>query len=95
MFEKKLPVPKDFVLLEDSDEELETDSSAESEFEIDLDPTDSDSSDGASGTIEERLQRIIGDTVSNLDLDFQITAATNDLSERFTLSLFPQLKVFF
>lgn len=82
MFAEKLPVPKDLVLLEDSDEEPETDSSGESEFEIDASSSGSESSDGLGGTMEERLERIIGKTMEKLDFDFQVSAATTDLSAR-------------
>ena len=83
MFEEKLPVPKDLVLLEDSDEELETDSSGDSEFEIDVSSVSSGSeSDGLGGTAEERLERIIGKTMGTLGFDFQVSAATKDLSGR-------------
>ena len=83
MFEEKLPVPRDLVLLEDSDEELETDSSGDSEFEIDVSSTSSGSeSDGLGGTAEERLERIIGKTMEKLGFDFQVSAGTKDLSAR-------------
>jgi len=84
MFSEKLPVPKEMVLLEDSDEEQETDSSGDSEFEIDASSicTDSDSSDGLGGTVEERLERIIEKSMEKLGFDFQVTAATKDLSGR-------------
>ena len=85
MFAEKLPVPKDLVLLEDSDEEPETDSSGESEFEIDPSSisSGSDSSDGLGGTIEERLERIVGKSMEKLGFNFQVTAATKDLSGRY------------
>ena len=84
MFTMKLPVPKDLVLLEDSDEEQETDSSGDSEFEIDASSicSGSDSSDGLGGTVEEKLERIIEKTMSKLGFDFQVSAATKDLSGR-------------
>ena len=82
MFAEKLPVPKDLVLLEDSDEEPETDSSGESEFEIDASSSGSESSDGLGGTMEERLERIIGKTMEKLGFDFQVSAAATDLSGR-------------
>ena len=84
MFAEKLPVPKDLVLLEDSDEEPETDSSGESEFEIDPSSisSDDDSSDGQGGTLEERLERMVGKTMEKLGFDFQVSAATSNLSGR-------------
>ena len=83
MFDKKLPVPKDLVLLEDSDEELETDSSGDSELEIDASSSGSESSDGLGGTAEERLERIIGGTLQKLGFDFQVSAGVNELSDRY------------
>ena len=56
----------------------------DSEFEIDASSicTDSDSSDGLGGTVEERLERIIEKSMEKLGFDFQVTAATKDLSGR-------------
>ena len=85
MFAERLPVPKDLVLLEDSDEEPATDSSGESEFEIDPSSlsSDTDSSVGQGGTLEERLEQIVGKTMEKLGFDFQVSAATTDLSKRY------------
>ena len=68
------------MLLEDSDEELETDISEDSEFEIDA--SSGSDSDGLGGTAEERLERIVGKTMTNLGFDFQVSSATKDLSGR-------------
>ena len=80
----KLPVPKETVLLEDSDEESETDWSEESEFEVDL------SSHGASPasseddnlSAEERLEKMIGKSLKKCSLEYQITAAEQNLYQR-------------
>ena len=77
----RLPVPKEFVLLEDSDEESETDWSEESEFEVDL------SEDGALSeddnlSAEERLEKMIGKSLKNFNLEYQFTAAEQNLYRR-------------
>ena len=85
LFSEKLPVPKDLVLLEESDEEPETDSSGETEFELNRESLSSseNTEDEEDITVEERLERIIGKTMKKLDFDFQISSASKDLNERY------------
>ena len=71
MLSEKLPVPKELVLLEDSDEESEFDYSEDSEFEIDPSSLESFSDDDDNLTVEERLQRIIGKSLGKFNLDYQ------------------------
>ena len=78
---ERLPVAKEFVLLEDSDEESETNDSEESEFEVDL------SEDGALSeddnlSAEERLEKMIGESLKNFNLEYQFTAAEQNLYRR-------------
>ena len=76
-----LPVPRDMVILEDSDEEPVTDSSGDSEFEIDV-TSSSGESEGDGKTAEERLNSIIDDALSNLNMESQFKEATKDLTDR-------------
>merc|ERR1719228_2874349 len=76
---ERLPVPRDMVLLEDSDEEPVTDSSGDSEIEIDL--SSEDSSDGGR-TAEEKLNSIIDSALDSFDIEFQFKQATKDLTDR-------------
>ena len=82
MLSEKLPVPKELVLLEDSDEESESDYSEDSEFEIDPSSLESFSDDDDNLTVEERLQRIIGKSLGKFNLDYQNEAAVENLSHR-------------
>ena len=75
-----LPVPRDMVILEDSDEEPVTDSSEESEFEVDL--TSSSDSEGDGRTAEERLNSIIDDALNKLNMENQFNEATKCLTDR-------------
>ena len=76
-----LPVPRDMVILEDSDEEPVSDSSGDSEFEIDV-TSSSGESEGDGKTAEERLNSIIDDALSNLNMETQFKEATKDLTDR-------------
>ena len=76
-----LPVPRDMVILEDSDEEPVTDSSGDSEFEIDV-TSSSGESEGDGKTAEERLNSIIDDALNNLNMESQFKEATKDLTDR-------------
>ena len=76
----RLPVPKEFVLLEDSDEESETDYSEESEFELDLETSASSEEDNL--TAEERLEKMIGKSLKKFNLEYQFTAAEQNLYRR-------------
>ena len=78
----KLPVPKEFVLLEDSDEESETDCSEESEFEVDLSSASASSSDEDNLSAEERLEKMIGKSLKKFNLEYQFTAAEQNLYKR-------------
>ena len=78
----KLPVPKELVLLEDSDEDSETDLSDESEFEADLSSLET-SSDDDDLTVEQKLEKIIKKSISKFDLEFQCSSAVENLSKRF------------
>ena len=75
-----LPVPRDMVILEDSDEEPVTDSSEDSEFEVDL--TSSSDSEGEGRTAEERLNSIIDNALNNLNMENQFNEATKCLTDR-------------
>ena len=80
----RLPVPKEFVLLEDSDEESETDWSEESEFEVDLSShgESSASSEDDNLSAEERLEKMIGKSLKKFNLEYQFTAAEENLYKR-------------
>ena len=75
MFNKKLPVPRDRVLLEDSDEKLETDSRETSELKIEDSSSGCGSADSVSGTTE----RI---TLQKLGFDILVSASVNYLFKR-------------
>ena len=82
-----LPVPRDLVLLEDSDENSETDSSEESEFEMDTGEllsksTGSSSGSSMSGDFEEQLDKIMGSAIEKMNFDKMLTTATKDLKDR-------------
>ena len=77
----KLPVPKELVLLEDSDEDSETDLSEESEFEADLSSLET-SSDDDNLTVEQKLENIIKKSISKFDLEYQQSAAVENLTKR-------------
>ena len=81
---ERLPVPKEFVLLEDSDEQSETDCSEESEFELDLSShgCSSASSEDENLSVEERLEKMIGKSLNKFNLEFQVTAAEQNLYKR-------------
>ena len=79
---ERLPVPKETVLLEDSDEESETDWSEESEFEVDLSSASSASSEDDNLSAEERLEKMIGKSLKKFSLEYQITSAEQNLYER-------------
>jgi len=74
IFEVKLPVAQDILLLEDSDEELCTDSSDE-EIEIDLSDEDDISAN-------KKLESGIKSTLVKYNLDFQLSAASHDLASK-------------
>ena len=76
---ERLPVPKETVLLEDSDEESETDWSEESEFEADL---SSASSEDDNLCVEERLEKMIGKSLIKFNLEYQLSAAEENLYKR-------------
>ena len=80
----RLPVPKEFVLLEDSDEESETDYSEESEFEVDLSShgASSPSSEDDNLSAEEMLEKMIGKSLKKFDLEYQTIAAERNLYKR-------------
>ena len=80
----RLPVPKEFVLLEDSDEESETDYSEESEFEVDLSShgASSPSSEDDNLSAEEMLEKMIRKSLKKFDLEYQLTAAERNLYKR-------------
>ena len=81
LLSKKLPVPKELVLLEDSDEDSETDLSEESEFEADLSSLET-SSDDDNLTVEQKLENIIKKSISKFDLEYQQSAAVENLTKR-------------
>eukprot|EP00092_Neocalanus_flemingeri_P039054 GFUD01042514.1.p1 GENE.GFUD01042514.1~~GFUD01042514.1.p1 ORF type:complete len:1002 (-),score=358.73 GFUD01042514.1:84-3089(-) len=74
---EKLPVAQDILMLEDSDEELQTDSSEDEELELEL--TDSE---GEEMTVEERLERAVSRALDKFNFDFQLSAATEELGKR-------------
>ena len=87
LLSEQLPVPRDLVLLEDSDENSETDSSEESEFEMDtgeLLSSSAGSSSGSamSGDFEQQLDKIMGSAIQKMNFDKQLTTATKDLKDR-------------
>ena len=77
LFEEKLPIAQDILMLEDSDEEYHTDSSEDEEVVIEL--TDSED-EGLS--VEERLERIVASALGKFNLDFQLDSATEDLAKK-------------
>ena len=83
-----LPVPRDLVLLEDSDENSETDSSEESEYEMDTgelvsgENTGSSSGSSMSGDFEQQLDKIMGSAIQKMNFDKVLTTATKDLKDR-------------
>ena len=79
-----MPVPKEFVMLEDSDEESETDCSEESEFEVDFSShgASSASSEDEHLSVEERLEKMIGKSLNKFNLEYQFTAAEQNLYKR-------------
>ena len=77
----KLPVPKELVLLEDSDEDSETDLSEDSEFDVTPSSLDT-SSDDDYLSVEERLEKLIGKSLEKYNVEYQCTAAIENLSQR-------------
>ena len=75
MFNKKLPVPTDRVLLEKSDEKLETNSRETSELKIEDSSSGSGSADSVGGTAEMI-------TLQKLGFDILVSASVNYLSKR-------------
>lgn len=88
LLSEPLPVPRDLVLLEDSDENSETDSSEESEYEMDTgelvsrEDTGSSSGSSMSGDFEQQLDKIMGSAIEKMNFDKMLTTATKDLKDR-------------
>ena len=76
---ERLPVPRDMVVLEDSDEEPATDSSRDSDLQLDV-STDSEAEAGL--TAEQKLASIIDDALASLGMGEHIVQATRTLGER-------------
>ena len=82
LLSEPLPVPRDLVLLEDSDENSETDSSEESELEVEPGDLLSSSGSSLSGDFEQQLDKIMGSAIQKMNFDRQLTEATKDLKDR-------------
>lgn len=86
LLSEPLPVPRDLVLLEDSEEDSETDPSDDSEFEVGIDEIESsDCGSGVSsdsGDFNQQLDKIMGRAIEKLNFDKQLTLATESLKER-------------
>ena len=67
--------------MEDSDEDSETDLSEESEFEADLSSLET-SSDDDNLTVEQKLENIIKKSITKFDLEYQHSAAVENLNKR-------------
>lgn len=74
---ESLPVYRDMVMLEDSDERSETDESLSTDCELDL-----GSSEGEGVTLEQHLARIVEESLQSLDVDAQVTASCAALNDR-------------
>jgi len=76
LLDQPLPVPRDIVMLEDSDEKSETDSSESSEFEVDLTSGD-DSEDPV-----EAVNKLIASLVDQYGIRDQCSGSVSALTER-------------
>ena len=82
LFSEPLPVPRDLVLLEESDSS-ETDESQASEFDVDIDDVGISSDNSTdSGDFEHQLNKIMGKTIEKLGFENQLTQATKHLQDR-------------
>jgi len=75
LLDELLPVPRECVTLDDSDEKSETDESVDTDFEIDL-----SSDDGL--TPEQRIEKVLNNYTEQIDLEGQVTDSIKELSKR-------------
>ena len=81
MLSEPLPVPREMVILDDSDEESETDTSDDSEFDVDPSSLGSSPLSG-DGDFEAQMEKLMGNKIEKLDFEFQLKAATKNLQDR-------------